>query len=114
MRDIREDLLQRRIGIASRYFEAIARFEEQLQSLHESHRKLIAEISSEKGAVDAMLAIEYSRVVSEGRSEQKSEAKKLDPDVASTLLKNLSEIIQRYPIDKNAADQQSRGRTLEE
>jgi hypothetical protein len=92
MRDIREDLLQRRLGIVSRYFEAIARYDEQLQKLHECHRKLMTELNTEKTAVDAMLAIENSRPA--------TELKEGDTPATTALLRNLSEIVQRYPWEK--------------
>jgi hypothetical protein len=92
MRDIREDLLQRRLGIVTRYFDAIAHYDEQLQKLHEFHRKLMAELNTEKGAVDAMLAIENSRPT--------SDLKEAGSPAAAALLRNLSEIVQRYPWEK--------------
>jgi hypothetical protein len=93
MRDIREDLLQRRLGIVSRYFEAMAQFEEQLQKLHEGHRRLMADINTEKGAVDAMLAIENSRPI--------KDLKDTESQATTVLLQNLSEIVQRYPWEKS-------------
>jgi hypothetical protein len=92
MRDIREDLLQRRLGIVSRYFDAIAHYDEQLQKLHECHRKLMAELTTEKGAIDAMLAIENSRPT--------GDLKDVDSPATTALLRNLSEIVQRYPWEK--------------
>lgn len=92
MRDIREDLLQRRIVIVSRYFDAIMHYDEQLQKLHECHRKLMAELNTEKGAVDAMLAIENSRPT--------GDLKETDSPATTALLRNLSEIVQRYPWEK--------------
>ncbi|MFZ0558244.1 MAG: hypothetical protein WAM55_03040 [Methylovirgula sp.] len=93
MRDIREDLLQRRLGIVSRYFDAIARYDEQLQKLHEAHRKLMAELATEKGAVDAMLAVENSRPTGDLRD--------VDSPATTALLRNLSEIVQRYPWERS-------------
>jgi hypothetical protein len=92
MRDIREDLLQRRIGIVSRYFEAMTQFDEQLQKLHDCHRKLMADIKSEKSAIDAMLAIENSRPA--------SDIKEGDPQATTALLRNLSEIVHQFPREK--------------
>lgn len=92
MRDIREDLLQRRLGIVSRYFDAITHYDEQLQKLHDCHRKIMAELNTERGAVDAMLAIENSRPI--------GDLKEADSPATAALLRNLSEIVQRYPWEK--------------
>lgn len=99
MRDIREDLLQRRLGIVSRYFDAMAQFDEQLQKLHEGHRKLMADIKTEKGAIDAMLAIENSRPA--------ADMKDADSQATTTLLRNLSDIVQRYPWEKKSQNQEA-------
>jgi hypothetical protein len=93
MRDIREDLLQRRLSIVGRYFDAMAQFEDQLQKLHEGHRKLMEDIKSEKGAVDTMLAIENSRPIKDLRDTESQ--------ATTVLLQNLSEIVQRYPWEKS-------------
>lgn len=92
MRDIREDLLQRKLSIVSRYFEAISRFDEQLQKLHEGHRKLMADIQSERGTVDAMLAIENNRATHDDKDTESQ--------TTSVLLRSLSEIVQQIPAGK--------------
>jgi hypothetical protein len=99
MRDIREDLLQRRLSIVSRYFEAMTLFDEQLQKLHEGHRKLMADIQSEKGTVDAMLAIENNRSA--------YDIKDADSQTTSVLLRSLSEIVQQFPREKFRDQQDS-------
>ncbi len=99
MRDIREDLLQRKLSIVSRYFEAISQFDEQLQKLHESHRKLMADIQSEKGTVDAMLAIENNRSA--------HDIKDAESQATSVLLRSLSEIVQQIPPGKFRDQQDS-------
>lgn len=98
MRDIREDLLQRRLGIVSRYFEAMARFDEQLQKLHEGHRKLMADIKTEQGAIDAMLAIENNRPLTDMKS---------DSQAATALLRNISDMVQKYPWEKRPQTQEA-------
>jgi nitrogenase molybdenum-iron protein alpha/beta subunit len=92
MRDIREDLLQRKLGTVSRYFEAMSRFDEQLQKLHEAHRKLMTDIKSEKGTIDAMLALENNRPA--------HDIQDTGSQTTSALLRNLSEIIQQSPRDR--------------
>jgi hypothetical protein len=97
MRDIREDLFQRKLGIVSRYFDAMTRFDEQLQKLHECHRKLMAEINSERGAIDAMLAIENGRPA--------GELKASETQTTTTLLQSLSDIVQRYPWENRSHEE---------
>jgi hypothetical protein len=99
MRDIREDLLQRKLGIVGRYFDAITQFDEQLQKLHEGHRKLMADIQSEKGTIDAMLAIENNRSA--------DDVKDAEPQTTSVLLRSLSEIVQQIPREKFRDQQDS-------
>lgn len=92
MRDIREDLLQRSFAIFSRYAEAMAEFDKQLVNLLENHRKLMKDLNCERGAVDALLAIENSRPACE--TKDAAEAR------TTATLRALSQIIREYPWEK--------------
>ncbi len=92
MRDILQDLLQRSFGVLSRYANAMAQFDEQLENLLENHRKVIKDLNCEKVAIEALLAIEDRRPA----YDIKNAAEAPTPATPRTL----SQILREYPWEK--------------